>query len=237
MLLTSRHALCNHGRMEMETARKTPVCSAPSLHTVLGHFAYSSPFAAVRTASSSFDLANSLVARATGTAMNYTPKSVVSLVQAAVETYTVVRTDGLVGLKPYVPTFVVQTGEQTYEIVANVRQSVHDQYSATSGFIVTRVNGVVERVTAVPIVSKLLDRITGLVGHANASAAATTAATSEDNHVTPILMSQVGEDEFHDAPTAVGRDKDNHVSSDLEEVSTMKGEFSVLENGVDVVTV
>ncbi|KAJ3264088.1 hypothetical protein HDU77_009386 [Chytriomyces hyalinus] len=183
---------------------------------------------AVRTVESSLNLANSLLAGATGTLITYTPKTVVSLVQAAVDSCGVIRVEGLVALKPYVPAFVVKTTEQTFEIVENVRSNVHSKYSETTGFIVSRVNGTVDYVVAVPSVRKLLDRINAVLGRSpvseECSNANSAASENGDSAMEPILSPGVGDDEFHDATTVSVSEKDSGSCASDEEGIIMKGD-------------
>jgi hypothetical protein len=72
------------------------------------------------------------------------------------------REDPVGTVKPYVPTFVIHTGEKTYEIVANTTQKGKDAVSATGGYIVTKVNGTVEYMHSIPQIHAVIEKLNAL---------------------------------------------------------------------------
>ena len=67
-----------------------------------------------------------------------------------------------VPVKPYVPTFVIHAGEKTYEIVQNAQEATVKNVNATTGYIVTKVNGTVNTITSVPAIGALIDKLNSL---------------------------------------------------------------------------
>lgn len=96
---------------------------------------------------------------ATTTITAYTPTPVLNLVQHTAEGANALRKDPVGTVKPYVPTFVIHAGEKTYEIVAGAADATSKTASATTGYIVTKVNGTVKYVTDVPAVNSLIEKI------------------------------------------------------------------------------
>ncbi|KAJ1555942.1 hypothetical protein HK405_010167 [Cladochytrium tenue] len=105
------------------------------------------------------DTASWAVNGATTTITAYTPGPVKELVNNAVAGAQAIREDPVGSIKPYVPTFVVHTGERTYEIVVDTTQKTKDNVSAATGFIVSKVNGTVEYITHIPQIHALIDRL------------------------------------------------------------------------------
>ncbi|KAJ3119953.1 hypothetical protein HK100_000094 [Physocladia obscura] len=85
----------------------------------------------------------------------YTPSPILALIA---ELSRAAR-DPVAALKPYVPAFVVHTGERTYEIVAHNIELTKESVSATTGFLVSKVNGSVEYVAAIPQVHLVIEKL------------------------------------------------------------------------------
>jgi hypothetical protein len=62
-------------------------------------------------------------------------------------------------VKPYVPTFVIHAGEKTYEVVTLAGDATTKRVSATTGYIVTKVNGTVAYVTDIPAIGALIEKL------------------------------------------------------------------------------
>ncbi|KAL3900942.1 MAG: hypothetical protein SGCHY_000976 [Lobulomycetales sp.] len=85
-----------------------------------------------------------------------TPDPVMQLLNASMEKAAAVRADPVGTVKPYVPEFVIQVGEKTYEVVAETADSAAKTVGETRGFIVTKVNGSVDYITHIPQVESLI---------------------------------------------------------------------------------
>ncbi|KAJ3412551.1 hypothetical protein HDV05_000585 [Chytridiales sp. JEL 0842] len=99
---------------------------------------------------------------ATTTVTAYTPGPVRDLIHNTLTGANALRQDPVGTVKPYVPTFIIHTGEKTYEIVADTTQKTKDAVSATSGYIVTKVNGTVTYVTSIPQIHAVIEKLNGL---------------------------------------------------------------------------
>ncbi|KAJ1562177.1 hypothetical protein HK405_015032 [Cladochytrium tenue] len=108
------------------------------------------------------DTASWAVNGATTTITAYTPGPVKDLVHNAVAGAQALRQDPVGSLKPYVPAFVIHTGERTYEIVVDTTQRTKDNVNAATGFIVSKVNGTVEYITQIPQVHAVIERLTAI---------------------------------------------------------------------------
>ncbi|KAJ3205628.1 hypothetical protein HDU67_008726 [Dinochytrium kinnereticum] len=121
---------------------------------------------AVATASGALkytsDTATWVFTSATTTVTAYTPSPVVNAVSSAVAGAQALRQDPVGTVKPYVPTFVIHTGEKTYEIVHGTYEKGTATVNATTGYIVTKVNGTVQYVTNIPQVHSLLEQLNKL---------------------------------------------------------------------------
>lgn len=113
-------------------------------------------------ATDAFNFGKVVVNGATTTITSYTPGPVLSLVQSASEGVSAVRADPVGAVKPYVPTFVIHAGEKTYEVVAHAGDVTQKNISATTGMIVTKVNGIVHSVTSVPAIGSLIEKINSI---------------------------------------------------------------------------
>lgn len=122
----------------------------------------------VRTATGvvnySIDKATWAVNGTTSTITAYTPGPVLSLVNNTLAGANALSSDPVGTLKPYVPTFVIHTGERTYEIVEKTTEKTKEGINATTGFIVTKVNGTVKMVTDIPQVQALIDKLNAIAG-------------------------------------------------------------------------
>ncbi|KAI9328428.1 hypothetical protein BDR26DRAFT_923478 [Obelidium mucronatum] len=122
-----------------------------------------------------WSLAHRVAFGAADVVLAYTPKAAVDLVKSAISSVDAVRVEGLQGLKGRVPDFVITTATQSYEIfdhtihtIQEKKQATYDSvnqtYSQATGFIVSKVNGTVHYIVAVPAVHTLLARLRGVVG-------------------------------------------------------------------------
>ncbi|KAJ3297316.1 hypothetical protein HK104_000643 [Borealophlyctis nickersoniae] len=95
----------------------------------------------------------------TTTVTAYTPSPVMNLINASLDSAKAIRADPVGTVKPYVPTFVIHAGEKTYEVVHDVQEKTKENISATSGYIVEKVNGTVQTVTSIPQVAQLIEQL------------------------------------------------------------------------------
>ncbi|KAJ3037968.1 hypothetical protein HDV00_001171 [Rhizophlyctis rosea] len=100
-----------------------------------------------------------IVQGATTTIEAYTPGPVRDLIANTLEGAKHLREDPVGTVKPYVPSFVVQTGEKTYEIVKDANDKTREVAASTSGYIVTKVNGTVHSVTSIPQVAAVIEQL------------------------------------------------------------------------------
>ncbi|KAJ3054619.1 hypothetical protein HK097_001285 [Rhizophlyctis rosea] len=100
-----------------------------------------------------------IVQGATTTVETYTPGPILSLVHGALDGAKHLREDPVGTVKPYVPTFVIQSGEKTFEIVHDANNKTREVASSTTGYIVEKVNGTVQSVTSIPQVAHLIDQL------------------------------------------------------------------------------
>jgi hypothetical protein len=123
---------------------------------------------ASQKANSAVQFGKFVVKGATTTVTAYTPGPVLNLVTATVDKAKAVGSDPVGSIKPCkfkscnlvdVPTFVIHAGEKTYEVVQNVQDRSIQNINATSGYIVTKVNGTVQYVTSIPQVGGLIDQL------------------------------------------------------------------------------
>ncbi|KAJ3324042.1 hypothetical protein HDU76_013500 [Blyttiomyces sp. JEL0837] len=99
---------------------------------------------------------------ATTTITAYTPGPVKDLLANTLAGASALRQDPVGTVKPYVPAFVIHTGEKTYEIVVNTTEKTKEGVTATSGFIYTKVNGTIQYVTSIPQVHSLIERLNSI---------------------------------------------------------------------------
>lgn len=92
-----------------------------------------------------------------------TPDPVMSLLNKSMETAEAVRQDPVGTVKAYVPDFVIQAGEKTYEVVGHTADSTIKTVGEASGFIVTKVNGSVDYITHIPQVENLITELKKLI--------------------------------------------------------------------------
>ncbi|KAJ3236960.1 hypothetical protein HDU81_010104 [Chytriomyces hyalinus] len=102
------------------------------------------------------------ITQTTTTITAFTPSPILDLMRDTVANAEAVRKDPVATLKPYVPAFVVHTSERTYEIVKENVEQTKDTVNATTGFVVSRVNGVVEQVTSIPRVNSVIEKLNTL---------------------------------------------------------------------------
>ncbi|KAJ3086688.1 hypothetical protein HDU96_004794, partial [Phlyctochytrium bullatum] len=105
------------------------------------------------------DTATWVFTSATTTITTYTPGPVLNAVNSAMAGAQALRQDPVGTVKPYVPAFVVHTGEKTYEIVHGSYEKGAAAVNSTTGYIVTKVNGTVEYVTSIPQVHSLIEQL------------------------------------------------------------------------------
>jgi hypothetical protein len=128
-------------------------------------FAYSS-----QQAQSAMEYGKVVVSGATTTLTAYTPGPILSLVNSTLAQARELREDPVNTVKTYVPTFVIHAGEKTYEIVSHTGEKTYEMVShtadstkknveATSGFIVTKVNGVITSVANVPVIHSVVEKL------------------------------------------------------------------------------
>ncbi|KAJ3016389.1 UNVERIFIED_CONTAM: hypothetical protein HDU68_012237 [Siphonaria sp. JEL0065] len=99
---------------------------------------------------------------ATTTVTAYTPSPIKDLLTETLSNAKAVRQDPMGTLKPYVPAFVVHTSERTYEIVTENIEQTKETVNATTGYIVSRVNGTVEYVTSIPQVHSVIEQLNSI---------------------------------------------------------------------------
>ncbi|KAI8826056.1 uncharacterized protein EV422DRAFT_151465 [Fimicolochytrium jonesii] len=108
------------------------------------------------------DFGKVVVTGATTTVTAYTPSPILNLVQGTVDQAKSLHADPVGTVKNYVPTFVIHAGEKTYEIVHNTKERAVGTANATTGFVVTKVNGVVSSVTSIPQIHNLIEQLNKL---------------------------------------------------------------------------
>ncbi|KAI8905970.1 hypothetical protein EDD86DRAFT_211227 [Gorgonomyces haynaldii] len=113
-------------------------------------------------ANSAYNFGKVVVKGATTTITSYTPGPVLNLVSSVAEGASALRADPVGTVKPYVPTFVIHAGEKTYEIVSHAQDATQKNIKATTGYIVTKVNGTVKYITDVPAIHSLIDKLNSL---------------------------------------------------------------------------
>ncbi|KAI8800880.1 hypothetical protein BJ742DRAFT_839768 [Cladochytrium replicatum] len=129
---------------------------------------------AAQKVSQTVDLGKVAVSGATTTISAYTPSPVAQLVTSAIDGAKALQKDPVGTVKPYIPLFVINVGEKTYEVVshtvettqANISstaKSVSDTVHTGTGFIVTKVNGTVETITHIPAIQNVIEQIEKLV--------------------------------------------------------------------------
>ncbi|KAJ1550756.1 hypothetical protein HK096_005202, partial [Nowakowskiella sp. JEL0078] len=97
-----------------------------------------------------YEFGTAAVSGATTTITAYTPSPIVNLITSTLESAKAIREDPVGTMKPYIPTFVINAGEKTYEIVSHTVESTNDQLQKTKGFIVTKVNGTIHAINDIP---------------------------------------------------------------------------------------
>ncbi|KAJ3079990.1 hypothetical protein HDU99_009582 [Rhizoclosmatium hyalinum] len=102
------------------------------------------------------------VTTTTTTITAYTPGPVKTLIQDTVAGAEAVRADPKAALTPYVPAYVIVTGERTYEIVTEKIHQTEETVSATTGYVVSKVNGTVEYVTSIPQVHSVIEQLNAI---------------------------------------------------------------------------
>ena len=90
------------------------------------------------------------------TAKSLTPDPVLALIDQSLAKASAIRADPVTSLKEYVPDFVIQAGEKSYEVVSNSVEQGKVASEELGGFIVTKVNGVMQVITHIPQVEGLL---------------------------------------------------------------------------------
>ncbi|KAI9202154.1 uncharacterized protein BJ171DRAFT_476828 [Polychytrium aggregatum] len=95
----------------------------------------------------------------TTTITAYTPGPVMTIVNQTLESTKSVRETPVEAIKQYVPTFVVESGEKTYEIVKGQIHATREKVDATSGYIVEKVNGTVSQLVHIPQVESIIHQL------------------------------------------------------------------------------
>ncbi|KAJ3019852.1 hypothetical protein HKX48_001681 [Thoreauomyces humboldtii] len=110
------------------------------------------------------DFGKVVVNGATTTITAYTPNPILNLINGTIAQAKNLHEDPINTVKnyPFVPAFVIHSGEKTYEIVHNAKDATTNGVNATTGLIVTKVNGVVHAVTSVPQIHSLIEQINRL---------------------------------------------------------------------------
>ncbi|KAI8823418.1 uncharacterized protein EV422DRAFT_520955 [Fimicolochytrium jonesii] len=142
------------------------------------------------------DFGKIVVTGATTTITSYTPNPILNLVQGTVEQAKSLHSDPVGTVKNYVPTFVIHAGEKTYEVVHNTKERAVGTANATTGFVVTKVNGVVHSVTSIPQIHNLIEQLEklaapvlnklGVSKHSDTTAVPVNAETPVDAPVAPV---------------------------------------------------
>lgn len=122
-----------------------------------------------------------IVTGATTTLTAYTPGPVLNLVNSTIAAGSQLREDPVNTVKGYVPTFVIHAGEKTYEIVQHTADSTKKNVEATSGFIVTRANGVIESVSNVPVIHSVIEKLQKMTANKEAPVAPVAAAAESES--------------------------------------------------------
>ncbi|KAJ3095958.1 hypothetical protein HK100_005679 [Physocladia obscura] len=99
---------------------------------------------------------------ATTTITAYTPGPVLTFVNDTVARVEAAAHDPSAAIKEYVPAYVIHTSERTLEIVTEGFEQTVDKVNQTTGFIVSRVNGSVEYVKAIPQVHSVIDQLNAI---------------------------------------------------------------------------
>ncbi|KAJ3329534.1 hypothetical protein HDU76_007717 [Blyttiomyces sp. JEL0837] len=99
---------------------------------------------------------------ATTTITAYTPGPIKSAINSTLAGATALRQDPVGTVKPYVPTFIIHTGEKTYEIVVNTTEKTKEGVQVASGMVYTKVNGTIEYVTSIPQIHSLIEKLNSL---------------------------------------------------------------------------
>ncbi|KAI8586847.1 hypothetical protein BDZ88DRAFT_427556 [Geranomyces variabilis] len=105
------------------------------------------------------DFGKVVVNGATTTITAYTPNPILNLINSTLSEAKSLREDPVSTVKHYVPTFVIHAGEKTYEIGHNTKDRTVSGVNATTGYIVTKVEGVVTAVTSVPQIHALIEQL------------------------------------------------------------------------------
>ncbi|KAJ3072131.1 hypothetical protein HK102_006311 [Quaeritorhiza haematococci] len=157
-----------------EVANTAYATGTQAVETVRGAVGAAQTFASSKV-NEAFEYGKVVVNGATTTITTYTPEPVMNIVNNALTGAQAVRSDPVGTVKPYVPAFVIHVGEKTYEVATGAVESAQktaagaiDSASktaeATTGFIVTKVNGAVETVTSIPQVKDVIEQLNKLTG-------------------------------------------------------------------------
>ncbi|EGF78504.1 expressed protein [Batrachochytrium dendrobatidis JAM81] len=142
------------------------VSTASSAATLATSTATSAYNFATGTASSAYCYASQtvkvVVTGATTTITTYTPGPVLNAVTSAIDGAKAISQDPVGSVKSHVPVMVIHAGEKTYEIIHPTFDRAAQSVTAATGFVVTKVNGTVEYITAVPAVHSLIEQINKL---------------------------------------------------------------------------
>ncbi|TPX60293.1 hypothetical protein PhCBS80983_g01866 [Powellomyces hirtus] len=151
---TSNFALATAG-----AGRDRAVNAAQATTSFIAGTAVSTKDRAVGAATAGVNLASNTakgtVNYATSTVYALTPSPVYTLLTSTLEKARDVKDHPL----EYTPAFIVNVGGKSYEIVNNAKDRGLSGINATTGFVVTRTNGVIERVHSVPAIHSLIEQL------------------------------------------------------------------------------
>ena len=114
---------------------------------------------ATKQTTQAFEFGQVVVSGATTTITAHTPGPILSLIQTTVEGASALAKNPIGTVKPYIPTFIIHFGTKTYEIVGAAQEQGMEGIKAASGFIVTKVDGITQSVTSVPLVAQIIEKL------------------------------------------------------------------------------
>jgi hypothetical protein len=114
---------------------------------------------ASKQTSQAIEFGQVVVSGATTTITAHTPGPILSLIQTTVDGASALAKNPIGTVKPYIPTFIIHFGAKTYEIVGSAQEQGIEGIKAASGFIVTKVDGITQSVTSVPLVSQIIEKL------------------------------------------------------------------------------
>ncbi|RKO94909.1 hypothetical protein CXG81DRAFT_19133 [Caulochytrium protostelioides] len=112
--------------------------------------------------SQTVDLGRYVFTRTTTTLTAYTPGPILALISGTIAGAQQLKADPVSTIKGHSPAFVVHAGEKTFEVIHHAGERAQVRASATTGYIVTKVNGVVTHVAEIPAVHTLIEQLNKL---------------------------------------------------------------------------